>query len=115
MKIHLRMKACLIFCLLLFGVTVNVPAQNLSPLNVSNVIPPSPDVAALNKFLNMPVGYSTGVPDISIPVYTIQSGDLSVPISLSYNASGIKVEEVPTWVGLGWNLNAGGSLSRIVR
>jgi len=92
-----------------------VRAQNLNPLNVTNIVPPSPDVAAMAKYITMPVSYSTGVPEISVPIYTLKSGDLSLPVTLSYNASGIKVEEVATWVGLGWNLNSGGSVSRIVR
>lgn len=79
-----------------------------------NVFPPTPEVAAIGKYFETPVGYSTGTPNINIPLHTIKSGNLEQPISLSYNASGIKVEEVATWVGLGWNLNTGGSLSRVV-
>jgi YD repeat-containing protein len=63
----------------------------------------------------MPVSYSTGIPNINIPLHTIKSGSIEVPIGLSYNASGIKVEEAPTWTGLGWNCNVGGYLSRVVQ
>src|SRR4051794_30699453 len=115
MRICSALKLCALAFIFLVAKVSNVFAQNLNPLNLSNVIPPSPSVAALNKFLDMPVGYSTGVPDISIPIYNLQSGEMNLPISLSYNASGIKVEEVPSWVGTGWSLNAGGSISRIVR
>jgi YD repeat-containing protein len=84
--------------------------SNLSP----TVIPPSPDAAALGKYGNQPVGLHTGIPDISIPLYTIKSPRLEVPISISYHASGIKVNEIASWVGLGWVLNAGGEVSRSV-
>lgn len=59
-------------------------------------------------------GY-TGVPDITIPLYTVQLKDFSFPVSLSYNASGIKVNEEATRVGLGWTLNAGGVVTHTVR
>jgi YD repeat-containing protein len=78
------------------------------------IIPPSPNVAAFQKYGNIPVSAYTGVPNISIPLYQIVCGDISVPISLSYHASGIKVSEESSRVGLGWVLNAGGMVSRSV-
>jgi len=54
-----------------------------------------------------------GLPSISIPVYEVKCGSLSVPISLSYNYSGLQPLEDASWVGLGWNLNAGGVITRI--
>ncbi len=78
-------------------------------------IPPAPSMWEFEKYGNYPVSMHTGVPNISIPLYTIKSGNLNIPISLSYHASGIKVDQKATWVGLGWNLNAGGAITRSVR
>ncbi len=105
------------FCLSVIVVFISLHGytQNLDRLNSTNVVPPSPEVAALAKFIEMPVGYSTGTAQVSVPLYTVKSGGIELPVSLNYNASGIKVEEVATWVGLGWNLSAGGSVSRMVR
>ncbi|MEB2774651.1 BACON domain-containing protein [Algoriphagus sp. D3-2-R+10] len=75
---------------------------------------PSANAASLGKYGDYPVSHHTGVPDISIPIYTVQEGDLSLPISMNYHASGIKVDEVASWVGLGWSLNAGGVITRSV-
>mgnify|MGYP003513248460 FL=1 len=75
----------------------------------------SPNAAELGKYVDVPVDYNTGVPQISIPIYTIQTGTLALPISLSYHASGIKVMENSSWVGSGWSLNAGGAITRTVR
>jgi hypothetical protein len=59
---------------------------------IANPVPASPDAAALGKYGNIPVSPYTGVPNISIPLYTIKSGDLTMPVSLSYHSSGNKVE-----------------------
>ncbi len=77
----------------------------------STQIPPPPDVAALGKFGDIPVGLHTGVPNISIPIYELKSRDITVPISINYHAGGIKVDEIASSVGLGWALNAGGVIS----
>ncbi len=76
------------------------------------VIPPTPQAAALARYGEYPVSHSTGIPDITIPLYEITEGNYSLPISISYHASGIKFDDVATPVGLGWTLNAGGVISR---
>jgi hypothetical protein len=80
-----------------------------------NVVPPSPTVASLGKYGEVPVSQYTGIPNISIPLYEINDGSLHLPISLSYHAGGVKVEEVASSVGLSWTLNAGGIVGRSVR
>ena len=50
----------------------------------------------------------------NIPLYTINVGNYSFPIQLTYSSSGIKIEEIPSWVGTGWNLSAGGVITRSV-
>lgn len=89
-------------------------SQEQGSIQVPQIIPPSPDAAGLGKYGNFPVGLNTGIPEISIPIYTIKTSKLELPISLSYHASGIKVAEFASWIGLGWSLNAGGVISRSV-
>jgi len=79
------------------------------------VIPPSPDVAALGKYGDIPIGHYTGIPSISVPLYNTVNGDLTLALSLDYHAGGIKVEEIASRVGLSWSLNAGGIITRSVR
>lgn len=83
-------------------------------ISLKNMTPPAPEATAMARYGEIPTDMSTGVPQISIPVYEIKSGKLSVPISFSYHASGIKLQDVPTPVGLGWVLNAGGEISRSI-
>ena len=56
----------------------------------------------------------TGQAPIGIPLYTVSDGKTQIPIGLNYNASGIKPNEHPGWVGQNWNLQAGGFVARKV-
>ncbi|OWK69707.1 RHS repeat protein [Pedobacter sp. AJM] len=86
----------------------------IAQVDLPKIIPPSPDVASLLRYAEIPVAHSTGVPEINIPIYTVNAGKISLPISLSYHASGIKVRDIASIVGLGWSLNAGGTIARTV-
>jgi YD repeat-containing protein len=81
---------------------------------IGNVSIASPTAASLGKYGDIPVSYNTGIPNISIPIYTVKAGSLSLPVSLSYHGSGLKVQEEASWVGAGWALNAGGVITRTV-
>lgn len=78
-------------------------------------VPPSPDAAALGKYGQYPVALYNGLVQIDIPIYTIQLPLITLPVSLSYHASGIKVDDISTSVGLGWVLNGGGIITRSVK
>jgi len=86
------------------------------PVNkyIEDVVQPTPNSAALLKFGDTPVSHYTGIPNINIPIHTISQGPLSHSVSLNYHAGGIRVEEMASRVGLGWNLSAGGSITRMV-
>ena len=75
----------------------------------------SPTAASLGKYADIPINYHTGIPQISIPIYTVKEGPLSLPINLNYHASGLKVMEPASWVGAGWSLEAGGVITRTVQ
>ncbi|MBX2954513.1 MAG: hypothetical protein KF846_00050 [Cyclobacteriaceae bacterium] len=79
------------------------------------VIPPSPDAGNLGKYGDYPISYNTGTPNIDIPLYELNVHDIKVPVSLSYHASGFQVDEIASWVGLGFALNAGGVITRTMR
>lgn len=75
----------------------------------------TPDVASLQQYTDVPVSYHTGIPSVSVPIYTIQVGSFSLPISLNYHTSGIKIAQDASSAGLGWSLNIPGTISREVR
>lgn len=79
------------------------------------VLPQTPDAAALSKYNEYPIGNFTGIPEIRVPLYTIRHGDIELPIGLNYHAGGFRVEEEASWVGLGWTLSANGAITRTVK
>lgn len=88
--------------------------MRLSALNeeeegyLPRIIPPSPQSAIYQKYLDHKISECTGIPDISIPLYEIKLKDMTIPITLSYHASGVKVIQYDGDVGAGWSINAGG-------
>jgi len=85
------------------------------PVNL-DVFPPSPNIAALFKFVNQPVNLATGVPEVNIPIYDFKAqSSLKLNVSLQYHAGGIAVEEISSDIGIGWALSAGGTIARVVR
>ena len=91
--------------------------QSFSPYieHYGTIVPPTPNAANFQVYGDIPVDYATGVPNISIPIYTVEEDGVTIPISLSYHASGIKVDDIASPVGLKWTLNTGGGIFRTVR
>lgn len=89
-------------------------AQGLSKM-IPTVITPNIDANALGVFDKQSVNLSTGTPNIEVLFHTIKVGDLELPIKLKYDASGIKVGQMATSVGLGWSINNSGILTQEVR
>lgn len=106
-------KFSLVFFVIFFGRFVAL--GQLQNVSLPAIAPPSPNAAAIEKFIETPVSLYTGVPSISIPFYEINEGRIKVPVTLDYHAGGIRVEETSSNVGLGWSLNAGGMISRTIR
>lgn len=75
----------------------------------------SPEASALSRIKEIPVDLYTGRVSFDIPLFQLKQGDIPLNISINYHGNGIKVNEESGFVGLGWTLNAGGCISRIVR
>ena len=78
-------------------------------------IPQAPEAQAIARAIDVPVSLYTGIPNISLPLYEIKVGSYSLPITMNYYSGGIHVNQEATEVGLGWTLNAGGSVTRTVQ
>ncbi|HYH15468.1 MAG TPA: hypothetical protein VD794_09615, partial [Flavisolibacter sp.] len=95
----------------LYGLAQNNSESNsLSP----KVLPPSPEATNITKGGDFNVGLFTGTAQFSIPLYTIKYRDVNFPISLNYSSNGVKVNDYPSRVGLGWNLNGLGVITKTI-
>ena len=97
----------------LLSLQVTSMAQSVTGATIPKLNPAinSPEASALAKFGDIPVGLYTGIPSINVPIYTIKTKGLTIPIEMSYHSSGNKVNDVSTNVGLGWTLQAGGVIT----
>lgn len=80
--------------------------------DVPNIIPPSPQASNLIRYKEYPVDHSTGIPQISIDLFQIETPKFSFPLRISYHSSGNKVNDVASEVGLGWTINSSGSVTK---
>ncbi|EJL63975.1 RHS repeat domain-containing protein [Flavobacterium sp. CF136] len=110
------MKKYLKALLLILTITTTsiIKAQDNSSTLLPNIIPPSPSAYSLGNYGNVPVGLVNGTANIDIPLLTYATKNLSMPVKLFYGSNGIKVDDISSSVGLGWNMTAGGIITRSV-
>lgn len=103
----------LLFCLQI----INAQTSNNENYKSSmpQILPISPNAASLAIYTDYPVSHYTGIPNISVPLYEVVIDGFKLPINLNYHSSGIKVDQEASWVGLGWNLDIGGQVSRSIK
>jgi hypothetical protein len=86
---------------------------------ISQLNPPNPTAPSANLGFNGPQvdnDLFTGKVNVTIPIYSYTFEGINIPVTLRYNGgNGIKADEVPSWVGLGWDLQASGYVHRTVR
>ncbi|MFZ1560890.1 MAG: DUF6443 domain-containing protein, partial [Saprospiraceae bacterium] len=57
------------------------------------------------KNISEAVGEFTGILNVNIPIATVSSGSLKVPVELAYVNNGLKPNEASNGAGLGWTIN----------
>ncbi|MCJ0743875.1 DUF5977 domain-containing protein [Pedobacter montanisoli] len=111
-------KAILIFCCILVckvGFTQGGGQQSINAPALTAVLSPAPNAYELTKYSGLSINASTGGFQTAIPLSKLKVGTIELPISLSYNSgNGIKVNQIATRVGMSWNLEAGGAVTRTV-
>ncbi|NUY81880.1 hypothetical protein HUK80_13330 [Flavobacterium sp. MAH-1] len=102
------------FLFILLATYLSVSAQD-EVGKLPDYTPPSPEASAMTKYADLQADEFNGRVSYSLPLYTYKAGKLELPISVSYNGAGVKVDDIPTWVGINWTLSAGGVITRSVR
>jgi hypothetical protein len=103
-----------IFCILLLNTCI-VFGQSGVDINYQKPSAILPQVAEIMKYTDYPTDLFSGLVNINIPLYILVDGDITLPISISYHASGMKVKEKTGKIGFGWSLNAEPSVSRNIK
>lgn len=101
----------LICTVLIMFSSIALFSQNANKYTLPQITPLAPNAAAFAKYGEIPVSLSSGIPNVSVPLVSIKAGSVEIPVSLSYHNNGLKTDEIPSYVGLGWNLNAGGVIN----
>jgi len=83
--------------------------------NSHTTLSPSSNAKSTAKIGNTNVDLSTGAAVANIPMYNKSIAGVNLDVSLSYYSNGTKAGDIGSWVGLGWNLRAGGAITRIVK
>lgn len=79
--------------------------------NTPAIIPPSPEVASLRKFIGVPILHYTGLPNIWMSITTYDVGSKSFPKTNNYHARALKVEEIAPRFAISWVISSGGQFS----
>lgn len=104
------MKHKLIIILVGLLYTINIFSQSLIDNIFENVA--SPTVQDLGKYGEIPMSLYTGRANVSIPLYSTTQRNVPLNICLSYDTGGLLINQLPSWTGHGWTLNAGGCITR---
>ncbi len=109
------MKKAILIIVSQWSLVLTQAFAQIPELTHSSVIPPSPVASELTKYITYPVDLCNGLVKTSIPLYEIVDGDIRIPITLNYHASGLKPNMRSShWLGDGWSLSAGPLLSRTI-
>ena len=99
--------------LLLFICNSGALAQGLGP-EWDQYLPPSPNATSLVTFSESPVSYTNGSIGVGIGIVSLNSHSVPLNVGLQYNSTGVRTQEESSQVGLSWNIQSGGVITRTV-
>lgn len=98
---------------LIFFITINALYAQ-TKINYGDYEEPVPSVSSYSNYIDTPSSLASGVPNISIPLYSLSTNNknISIPISLYYHPHNANEQSTSSDVGLGWSLYSSGVISR---
>lgn len=90
-------------------------AQNPEIFSFNPDITPSAETFQINKYGNIVPSLYTGSMSYTLPLYTYNDEDFTIPLTLQYNFDGYRPAVHSGTIGYGWALDCGGSITREVR
>jgi hypothetical protein len=57
--------------------------------------------------------FYSGTTGINIPIFDYKINELDFGVALTYNTAGVKVDQIASSAGMGWNINAASSIERV--
>jgi hypothetical protein len=114
------MKKRLIIALLAFtacNVNAQIYLEDKAVKDIQNIQLNKPEIGKLNDFIisDDKVNLSTGVASPNVLLTELRSRSLSNPVVLLYKSGkGVRVNDISNDIGLGWDIESGGSITRKV-
>lgn len=100
----------------MLSILLTIYIQIFSQFNPPNPTVPSANISAAKQNIQISNDFSNGKLNLVIPLFNYSYDGTDFPLSIYYNGgNGIKPDELPSIVGLGWGLTSGGFIHRTVR
>ncbi len=95
---------------------MNAQSGNVDNTNIyyPNFSVPSAEAYNFTRVGEIPVNESSGNATVDIPLYTYECGKINVPLSVFHSGGAVRVNEENNILGINWQLNAGGLITRTV-
>jgi len=100
--------------LTLLIVTISVAVRGQGSSVQTPFVPTSPQVEAFMKYGDYNINYSTGIPDISIPLFEINHRGFKIPLNLKYYPQPLKQGYNYDVFGHGWAMSMRSCVSRTI-
>lgn len=110
----MQLKRCTGGLLLIILLTSSCWRLSAQDAALPAIIPSSPEAYSLCQAGILSNSLFTGTATLSIPLYNLALKNYSLKVGLQYSSNGVKNSDLPTIVGMNFNLLAGGSIVRII-
>jgi len=99
----------------LLSLSLITKGQSLEPFNPYGIFSPNVEAWQMIRYGGLTPSLYTGAMSYSLPLYTYEDPDFTIPISIDYSFDGYRPDQHSGTIGYGWRLNCGGVITREIR